>query len=65
MKTKPAAGTRVTYVDHNGLKEYGVVKSHGGDNVVFVVYKCNNEWERYGDFTAAATDINNLVEGWI
>lgn len=65
MKTKPAIGTKVTYVDHNGPKEHGIVKSHGSDNMIFVVYKCNGEWERYKDFTAAATNIDDLVEGWI
>lgn len=65
MKTKPDIGSRVTYINYNGSKEHGIVKSHGGNNVIFVVYKCNGEWNRYKDFTAAATDIDNLVEGWI
>jgi hypothetical protein len=28
---------------------------------VFVVYRCNNEWHRFTEFTAAATDPADLT----
>ena len=31
---------------------------------VFVVYKCNEEWDTYTEYTANATDRKELVLGW-
>jgi NTP pyrophosphatase (non-canonical NTP hydrolase) len=45
-------------------KENGRVKSVNG-NTVFVVYHCNNEWDRYQEYTGAGTDISQLSPGWI
>lgn len=58
------AGAKVHYSPEFGAKENGIVKSVKGDTV-FVVYKCNGEWSRYQDYTAAATDIGNLSLGWV
>ena len=41
--------------------ELGRVKSLCDDNKsVFVVYKCNNEWGNYQNYTAAKTNISDL-----
>jgi len=39
--------------------ERGKLKSWNSD-IIFVVYKCNNEWHRYQDFTGAATYPEDL-----
>jgi len=39
--------------------ERGKIKSWN-DKYIFVVYKCNNEWDRFQDFTASATNPKDL-----
>jgi len=56
-------GEKVHYSPNYGKPENGVVKSIGR-NVIFVVYKCNSEWNRYYDFTGQATDPADLRHGW-
>lgn len=54
-------GLWVAYIPrHGGEPEVGRVKSWN-DKWVFVVYKCANNWDQYEDYTAAATDIKDLV----
>lgn len=43
-----------------GEIETGKIKSRN-DRAVFVVYRCNNEWNRFSEFTAAATDPSDLT----
>ena len=52
-------GKWVEYTGNVGEKEKGRIKSWK-DNWVFVVYKCNHEWDRYQDFTGNATDPKQL-----
>lgn len=47
-----------------GEMENGRIKSING-NTAFVVYHCNNEWDRYQEYTGAGTDISHLSLGWI
>jgi hypothetical protein len=56
-------GDKVTYVPEVGPKECGIVKKIT-DQYVFVVYKCDGEWDRYYDYTGAATPPERLVPGW-
>jgi hypothetical protein len=56
-------GDKVTYIS-TGKIEHGIVKSASDENHVFVVYHCGDNWERYFDYTAARTRIEDLVEGW-
>jgi len=56
-------GDKVTYIGVS-KKEHGIVKSISDDNHVFVVYNCDNNWDRYFDYTAARTAIADLIEGW-
>jgi hypothetical protein len=44
--------------------EHGIVKSLSDDNHVFVVYHCAGMWDNYKDYTAAKTEIIDLVVGW-
>lgn len=39
--------------------EVGRIKSWNG-SYIFVVYSCNKEWDRYQDFTGAATRPDEL-----
>ena len=53
-------GKWVEYRDGAGETERGRIKSWN-DRVVFVVYRCNNEWHLFKEFTAAATDPADLT----
>ncbi len=62
-------GNKVTYRPFKGCDddclEKGIVKSLSEDrNYVFVVYYCGEDWDNYMDYTAARTNINQLIEGW-
>lgn len=53
-------GRWVEYTSKGGDKiERGRIKSWN-EKYIFVVYACNDEWERFYDFTAAATDPEDL-----
>ena len=51
-------GKWVEYKDFRGV-EKGRIKSWSRD-VIFVVYRCNNEWHRFTDFTGVATSPEDL-----
>lgn len=56
-------GTKVTYrTPHK--KEHGIVKRIADKDHVFVVYNCNDKWEKYYNYTAAKTRIKDLKVGW-
>lgn len=52
-------GRWVKYSDGFKTPESGRIKSWN-DRWIFVVYKCAGEWHRFKDYTAAATDPNDL-----
>lgn len=57
-------GMKVTYkTEHK--KEHGIIKSMSSDTCVFVVYNCAGEWNNYKNYTAARTNMCDLVEDWI
>lgn len=58
--SKANIGEWVTYRGQVGEVERGRIKSWNEENI-FVVYKCNNEWHRFDDFTGVATDPNDLT----
>lgn len=57
-------GDKVTYCPAHGAKEKGIVKEVR-DKIAFVVYHCDNEWDRYEEYTGAATNISDLKLGWM
>lgn len=59
-------GQRVHYIGASGEIENGIVKGIPGNNldIAHVVYKCNDEWDRYQDYTGVATNISDLQIGW-
>ena len=58
-------GDKVTYITLAPYKkERGIVKGLSSEGYVFVVYHCDDNWDRYFDYTGARTDMNNLKMGW-
>lgn len=55
---KEDIGRWVLY-DDNFKKEKGRIK-FWNDEFIFVVYKCNSEWDRFQDFTGCATNPEDL-----
>jgi hypothetical protein len=51
-------GAWVLY-DNGFKKEKGRIKSWN-DSFIFVVYKCNHEWDRFKDYTGCATKEEDL-----
>jgi len=43
--------------------EHGRIKSWN-DKFIFVVYKCNDDWNNYKNYTGAATKPEELEFGW-
>lgn len=55
-------GDFVAYTSGTGEKEIGRVKSvHPDPRKVFVVYKCGGNWDDFQNYTAAATDVRDLI----
>lgn len=62
-------GQKVHYIPYKGAPEEtwqnGIVKSHiNGESHVFVVYKCNDNWECYRMYAAQKTSIKDIKPGW-
>ena len=57
--TEKDVGRYVFYRKVSTLQEMGKIKNWN-DKFIFVVYKCNNEWDRFQDFTAQATNPEDL-----
>ena len=47
-----------------GTPENGRVKSIT-PHAMFIVYKCNEEWEHYKDYTGQNTPIAQVQLGWV
>lgn len=57
-------GQWVEYKGAGGEIERGRIKSWR-DNCAYVVYKCNDEWDRFQDFTGAITSLNDLHQPFL
>jgi len=57
--TEKDIGRWVIYDDKVRPPEKGRIKSWN-DKYIFVVYKCNGEWDRFQDFTGVATNPADL-----
>jgi len=58
--TEKDIGKWVSYTGNfDGTIEKGKIKSWN-DKYIFVVYKCANEWDRFKEYTAAATRPEDL-----
>lgn len=60
-------GDKVHYIAFKGSKpENGIVKEiRERDKIAFIVYKCDNQWIRYRDFTGCSTKLEDLKMGWV
>ena len=66
-------GDKVCYIPYQGadpsIWENGIVKSGtlAGNEFgsVFVVFKCDNDWENYMNYTGSSTKITDLKLGWV
>lgn len=67
---KVKVGDRVHYTPYKNCPknqiENGIIKEIPNyfNDKIRVVYNCNNEWDRYMDYTSALTDIIDLEYGW-
>jgi len=52
-------GRWVVYTPGYGAQEKGRIKSWN-ENWIFVVYKCNFEWDSFQEYTACSTNPNDL-----
>ena len=52
-------GRWVLYEGSDGEKEKGRIKLWN-DKFIFVVYKCDSQWDRFQDFTGNATSPESL-----
>ena len=58
--TKEDVGKWVVYKSHTDESELGKIKSWNED-FIFVVYKCAGNWNKFEDYTAAATAPKDLT----
>ncbi len=58
--SKSDKGAWVSYKSHGSPDEKGRIKSFN-DRWVFVVYNCDDDWDNYNNYTAAATDPRDLT----
>lgn len=66
MSAEIKFGTKVHYTSPHGTKENGIVKSlNDSKTTAWVVYHCNGEWDKFYNYTGAATNIKDLNYGWV
>ena len=57
---KDDIGKWVLYEPYAGKKEKGRIKSWN-DKCIFVVYKCDSQWDKFQDYTGCATEPEDLI----
>ena len=60
-------GDKVTYIPNSNKNvfEYGIIKGSLIPKYYHVVYKCNDDWDNYMDYTGLLTYYKSLYKGWI
>ena len=63
-------GDKVHWIPYDGadrsLWENGIVKSFSDDGkIIFVVYHCGGEWDKFWNYTGCGTSSSELGRGWI
>lgn len=58
--TKKDIGKWVKYTPSAGEPEVGRIKSWN-DRWIFIVYHCADMWDKYAEYTAAATNPKDLI----
>lgn len=60
---KTDIGRILTYVEFDGSEQKGKLKAFDNEKqIAWIVYKCNNNWDRFKDYTAAATKYSDIKE---
>lgn len=60
-------GTKVHHSRYIGrfIKQNGILKSFSNQpGYAFIVYKCNEEWEKYREYTGELTRLVDIKFGW-
>jgi hypothetical protein len=57
-------GDYVHYWPGYGKPENGRVK-HITPHAMFIVFKCNDEWQHYKDYTGQNTPVEYVRHGWV
>jgi len=58
-------GDKVTYKNNFCPVEHGIVKETvNSDGDIKVVYKCNNDWKNWMNYTGELTSKRHLTKGW-
>ena len=57
--TSKDIGRWVEYTSSDGKKEQGKIKGWNNE-YIFVVYQCENRWDKFQDYTGVATNPENL-----
>lgn len=60
-------GQKVHHISMIGKKDLqnGIVKSKSFDDTgIFVVFKCNNDWDNYMNYTGVYCSPDMLIDGW-
>lgn len=52
------------YTNNTYKSENGIIKEIR-EHWIFVVFKCDNDWENYTKYTSEGCDPKNLCDGWI
>ena len=71
MEDKFFIRSKVHYIPFEGcdksIYENGIIKSHSeyDENILFVVFKCNDDWDNYKNYTGQSVNIKQLKPGWI
>ena len=59
-------GMKVHYTAPYGTTENGIIKDlNDSQTIAWVVYKCDDEWSNYQNYTGCATNIQDLSIGWV
>ena len=53
-------GRWVKYTNGSGKDEYGRIKSWNS-RYIFVVFNCDNKWDKFQDYTGCAVNPEDLV----
>ena len=63
-----SVGDRVHYeslhAGEDNMWENGIIKKVREDGAVWVVYKCDEKWDKYMNYTGERTYVEDLKIGW-
>lgn len=63
MKFK--VGEDVHYIGHNRQENGRIKEIDYGQEIAFVVYHCDDDWDNYRNYTGMLTNLSDLKVGWL